>query len=79
MLLPDVPTPDVVLDDPAASFWLKDALRAALERDPVDATNDAMLLANVLDARAAIAVMDPSTIVGDRMVLVADLSRELER
>ena len=30
-----------VLGDPAASFWLKDALRSALDRDPVDAANDA--------------------------------------
>jgi len=33
-----------VLSDPAASFWLKDALRSALARDPVDAANDAEVL-----------------------------------
>lgn len=40
-----------VLRDPAASFWLKDALRSALARDPVDAANDAEMLAQVLDGR----------------------------
>jgi hypothetical protein len=29
-----------VLSDPMASLWLKDALRSALLRDPVDAAND---------------------------------------
>jgi hypothetical protein len=40
-----------VLDDSAASFWLKAALRSALDRDPVDAANDAELLAQLLDRR----------------------------
>jgi hypothetical protein len=40
-----------IVDDPAASFWLKNALRAALIRDPVDAANDAEVLAQVLDQR----------------------------
>jgi hypothetical protein len=40
-----------IVDDPAASFWLKNALRAALMRDPVDAANDAELLAQVLEQR----------------------------
>jgi hypothetical protein len=40
-----------VLSDPAASFWLKDALRAALARDPVDAANDAEILFRLLDER----------------------------
>lgn len=40
-----------VLADPAASFWLKGALRSALERDPVDAINDAEVLAKLLDQR----------------------------
>jgi len=47
----DVPTPEQVFDDPAASFWLKSTVRAALERDPVDALNDALVLAAILDAR----------------------------
>jgi hypothetical protein len=40
-----------VLSDPAASFWLKDALRSATARDPVDAANDAEVLFRVLNER----------------------------
>jgi hypothetical protein len=40
-----------VLNDPSASYWLKGALTSALARDPVDAANDADLLARMLDAR----------------------------
>ena len=50
-----LPTPNLegeeILDDPAASDWLKGALRTALERDPVDALNDALVLAGALEAR----------------------------
>jgi hypothetical protein len=42
-----------IADDPGHSYWFKNALLAALERDPVDAANDAGLLAIVLDKRAA--------------------------
>ena len=47
------PLPKVqdILDDPAASDWLKSALINALARDPVDALNDALVLAQVLDDR----------------------------
>jgi hypothetical protein len=38
-----------VLADPAASSWLKEALSSALDRDPVDATNEAEVLAQLLD------------------------------
>ena len=47
----ELPTIDEVLSDPAASFWLKDGLRSALARDPVDAANDAEVLARLLDIR----------------------------
>ena len=40
------------LKDPALSCWLRDAMLSALESDPVDAANDAGLLALVLDRRA---------------------------
>ena len=40
-----------VLADPATSYWLKSAIKAALARDPVDALNDALVLAAVLDDR----------------------------
>jgi len=47
----DLPTIDAILGDPAASFWIKAALRSALSRDPVDVANDADLLAQVLELR----------------------------
>jgi hypothetical protein len=46
--LPDIAT---VLDDPAASSWLKTCLCSALSRDPVDAANDAEVLAKLLERR----------------------------
>lgn len=49
--IPPEPTIEGVLADPAASFWLKNALRSALRRDPVDAANDAEVLAKLLDER----------------------------
>ena len=42
-----------VLDDPGTSEWLRGALRAALECDPVRAANDAEVLRVVLQQRAA--------------------------
>ena len=42
---------EVLLSDPAASFWLKQALQDCLQRDPADALNDALALAGVLEAR----------------------------
>ena len=41
-----------VLSDPSTSYWLRDALRAAIVRDPVDAAGDALLLARLLEDRA---------------------------
>lgn len=38
--------------DPALSYWFKNALTEALKRDPVDAANDAGLLALLLEKRA---------------------------
>lgn len=45
------PTADHVFRDASASEWLKSALQSALDRDPVDALNDALLLASVLEER----------------------------
>ncbi len=42
---------DEILVDPSASDWLKNALRAALERDPVDAVNDAEMLLKALNEK----------------------------
>jgi len=47
----DLPNIDEVLADPAASFWLKTALRYALRRDPVDAASDSDILARLLGQR----------------------------
>jgi hypothetical protein len=46
-----LPSIDEVLGDPAASYWLKTALRSALDRDPVDAANDSDILARLLEGR----------------------------
>lgn len=32
------------------SYWLKDAIRSGLERDPVDALNDAATLVEIMQA-----------------------------
>jgi hypothetical protein len=44
----DLPEIAAVLRDPAASSWLKTCLCSALSRDPVDAANDAEILAQML-------------------------------
>ena len=40
-----------ILADPSASTWLRNTLSEALARDPVDAANEAEVLARVLGAR----------------------------
>lgn len=40
-----------LMDDPAVSYWLKGAVRALMERDPVDAANDADVLAKIMGER----------------------------
>ena len=42
---------DDVLNDPTISNWLKSALGSALNRDPLDATNDAEMLFLILSTR----------------------------
>jgi hypothetical protein len=42
---------DDVLNDPTISNWLKLALGSALNRDPLDATNDAEILFFILSTR----------------------------
>lgn len=44
-------TVDEVMQDRSASQWLKTSLHTALERDPVDALNDALVLAGLLEDR----------------------------
>lgn len=31
---------DQIVNDPSASFWLKDAVKSLAKRDPVDSVND---------------------------------------
>lgn len=52
---------DEVLADPAASNWLKTALRESLVRDPVDALHDVQTLAGILEGR-----VHQAFVVGDR-------------
>ena len=42
---------DILADD-AASFWIKESLRSAIERDCVDAATDVKILAKLLCDRA---------------------------
>ncbi len=51
MAEPSPPDANNILNDPAASFWLKQAVRDALQRDPVDALIDAVALSVVLRRR----------------------------
>jgi hypothetical protein len=50
---PAKPTVEAILTSKSASTWLKTALQNALDRDPVDAANDAEVLASVLASRCA--------------------------
>ena len=43
-----------ILDNPTASYWLKDAVRALHARDPFDAASDASALLAVVESRAAL-------------------------
>jgi len=44
-------TIEEILADPSVSYWLKDALQAAYEQDPVDAMRDARWLLKLLGER----------------------------
>ena len=43
---------DALLANPAVSDWLKSAIKALLQRDAIDAANDAKILAQIMDERA---------------------------
>jgi hypothetical protein len=61
-----------LLADPATSYWLRDALRSALLRDPADAALDALILHDVLVARFDQVLLDAKTAsrsIGVRAVL----------
>lgn len=53
-----LPSIDDVLQDPVTSRWLKAALEKALTRDPVDALNDALLLAVLVERLRAVLGID---------------------
>ena len=40
------------LNNPATSYWLKDALETSLKRDPIDALMDVSILQEILKKRA---------------------------
>ncbi len=42
---------DELIENPTVSYWLKDAIRAMLRRDPVDAYADAEVLRGIMKAR----------------------------
>jgi hypothetical protein len=46
-----LPSTESILADPASSQWLKTALQSASDRDPIDALNDAIVLAATLEER----------------------------
>lgn len=50
--------PQSVLSDSQSSTWLRSALAAALDRDPVDAAADAAALVRLLDRRAALVLRE---------------------
>jgi hypothetical protein len=41
------------LADPSTTYWLRDAIKSVLARDPVDALRDAETLASLLRERLA--------------------------
>jgi hypothetical protein len=46
-----LPKSEAILADPETSEWLKSALQSAATRDPIDALNDALVLAATLEER----------------------------
>jgi hypothetical protein len=46
-----LPNSHAILSDPETSEWLKSALKSAVARDPIDALNDALVLAATLEER----------------------------
>ncbi len=60
---------DEVLNDPTTSDWLKWALRSALNRDILDATNDAEILFMILSARLNAIFHENSEIIAECVTL----------
>jgi hypothetical protein len=53
-----IPTVEALQADPSTSYWLRKALAEAMQRDPVDAANDAALLSLALARRAECVLID---------------------
>ncbi len=63
----------IMMQDPTLSFWLRDALTRALDRDPVDAAADAGLLSLILDRRLdVITAHNQAALIMQRMQLPPD-------
>lgn len=60
-----------VMADAGMSYWLRDALRAAVARDPVDAVDDAELLLVLLQPWAA-AIVDEAMALAVEPLLPLD-------
>lgn len=65
-----------VLQDPSTSFWLRAALLSCLSRDPVDAANDAEVLALLLNERCRQLLQDFDTVQHQRGELGVPVERE---
>jgi hypothetical protein len=52
-----------ILKDPSASSWLKMTITSSLQRDPVDAANDAEVLSQLLQARAEAILIEDSVMI----------------
>ena len=55
-----------ILDDPAASYWLKDRLRELAERDPVDALHDLEALVAVQKEKLGESPALSETLMGEQ-------------
>jgi hypothetical protein len=52
----NTPTPQEIATDRCASYWLKNAVATALDRDPLDALRDAEILMLVLAKNAEVSI-----------------------
>lgn len=51
IIMDRIPTLNEITDDHATSYWLFDAVRDSLDRDPIDALHDAEVLTMILAKR----------------------------
>jgi len=49
-----------VVNDPAASDWLKDTLMEAVDREPLEAEQDAEVILKICQLRAAVSQGEPT-------------------